>query len=225
MSVYSKRKVKYKICLYEKSLLFADFNVCLGHLDHGWQGKTDIGPLACSLFNMFKACVLRNWQQLKNLKACSFKLGLKSVSDKHYILGFMLVLPILFLPPYGTYKCEKCLNLKYCVHCSGKSIMLGLKPNSWTYNFVEVSGQNLESAQTWGFNIQFLHYKPVSNHVCWVGRGGNPLVEVTVNSKEETLKPFVPNTSKNLASGWGVAGGGIRRDIYAHRRKSAYQLH
>ncbi len=143
MSVYSKRKVKYKICLYEKSLIFADFNVCVGHLDD----KENL-VWACSLFNMFKACVLRNWQQLKNLKACSFKLGLKPVSNKHYILGFMLVLSILFLPPYGKYNCEKCLNLKYCVHFSGKSIMLDLKPNSRTYNFVEVSGQNLESSQT-----------------------------------------------------------------------------
>ncbi len=25
------------------------------------------------------------------------------------------------------------------------------KPNSWTYNFIEVSGHNLESSQTWGF--------------------------------------------------------------------------
>ncbi len=33
------------------------------------------------------------------------------------------------------------------------------KPNSWTYNFVEVSGYNLGSS--WGFRIQCLHY-------CWV---------------------------------------------------------
>ena len=41
-----------------------------------------------------------------------------------------------------------------------------LKPNSWTYNFVEVSGHNFESSQTWGFRIQRLHYKPVSEHFC-----------------------------------------------------------
>ncbi len=35
------------------------------------------------------------------------------------------------------------------------------KPNSWTYNFIDVSGHNIESSQTWGV---------------W---------EVTVNSKEE----------------------------------------
>jgi hypothetical protein len=39
-----------------------------------------------------------------------------------------------------------------------------LKPNSWTYNFIfEVSGHNLGSSQTWGFRLQCLHYKPVSN--------------------------------------------------------------
>jgi hypothetical protein len=31
--------------------------------------------------------------------------------------------------------------------------VLTLKPNSWTYNFVEVSGHNLESSQTWGFCV------------------------------------------------------------------------
>jgi hypothetical protein len=41
-----------------------------------------------------------------------------------------------------------------------------LKPNSCTCNFVEVSGHNLESPQTWGFRIQCLHYKPVSNDFC-----------------------------------------------------------
>ncbi len=67
------------------------------------------------------------------------------------------------------------------------------KPNSWTYNFVEVSGHNLESFQTWAIRIvQCLHYKPVSNHIC--SRGGVKSVEVTVNSKEEkALLEFCPN--------------------------------
>jgi hypothetical protein len=41
-----------------------------------------------------------------------------------------------------------------------------LKPNSLTYNFVVVSGNNLEISQT------CLHYKPVSNNFCSGGRGG-----------------------------------------------------
>ncbi len=41
------------------------------------------------------------------------------------------------------------------------------KPNSWTYNFVEVSEHYPKSSQTWGFRIQCLHYKPESNHFCW----------------------------------------------------------
>ncbi len=45
-----------------------------------------------------------------------------------------------------------------------------LRPNSWKYNFVEVSRHNLDSYQTWGFRFQCLHYKPVSNHFC--SRGG-----------------------------------------------------
>ncbi len=46
------------------------------------------------------------------------------------------------------------------------------EPNSWTYNFVEVSGHNLEISETWGFRKHCLHYKPVSNHFCWGGGGG-----------------------------------------------------
>ncbi len=33
------------------------------------------------------------------------------------------------------------------------------KPNSWTYNFAEVSGHNLESFQTWGFCMDFLNHR------------------------------------------------------------------
>jgi hypothetical protein len=61
------------------------------------------------------------------------------------------------------------------------------KPNSWTYNFVEISGHNLESSQAWGFRIHCLHYKPVSTHICSRGRGSKIRQNrtVTVNSKEE----------------------------------------
>jgi hypothetical protein len=34
-----------------------------------------------------------------------------------------------------------------------------LKPNSWTYNHVEVSGHNLESSQAWGFCMDFLNHR------------------------------------------------------------------
>ncbi len=49
--------------------------------------------------------------------------------------------------------------------------------------------------QTWGFRIQCLHYKPVLNHFFSGGGGGggfSPLVEVTVNSKEENSWDFRP---------------------------------
>ncbi len=67
------------------------------------------------------------------------------------------------------------------------------KQNSWTYNFVEVSGHNLENSQTWGFCVQCLHYKPASNHFCSRGRGGGGV-------KSVVEKTFVPITSKNSAS-------------------------
>ncbi len=37
--------------------------------------------------------------------------------------------------------------------------MRNQKPNSWTYNFIEVSGHNLESSQTWGFCMDFLNQR------------------------------------------------------------------
>jgi hypothetical protein len=33
------------------------------------------------------------------------------------------------------------------------------KPNSWTYNFIEVSGRNLESSQTRGFCMDFFNHR------------------------------------------------------------------
>jgi hypothetical protein len=39
------------------------------------------------------------------------------------------------------------------------SIVIHLKPNSWTYNFVEVSGNKLDCSQTWGFCIDFLNLR------------------------------------------------------------------
>ncbi len=65
------------------------------------------------------------------------------------------------------------------------SILSVLKPNSWSYNFVEVSGHNLDSSQTWGVHIQCLHYKPFKPLLLGRGGGGNLIKEVTVNSQEE----------------------------------------
>jgi hypothetical protein len=66
-----------------------------------------------------------------------------------------------------TYTASICIGIQI-----SQSFAQRQKPNSWRNNFVEVSGQNLESFQTWGFHIQCLHYKPVSNHFCSSGVGG-----------------------------------------------------
>jgi hypothetical protein len=55
------------------------------------------------------------------------------------------------------------------------------------------------------FPYTMLTLQPVSSHFSSRGVGGggvgaNPLVELTVNSKEEILKTFVPITSKNSVS-------------------------
>ncbi len=59
-----------------------------------------------------------------------------------------------------------------CTIGEGRPILVNalLKPNSWTYRFVEVSGHKLESSQTQSLRIQLLYYKPVSNQF-W-SRGG-----------------------------------------------------
>jgi hypothetical protein len=89
------------------------------------------------------------------------------------------------------------------------------KPNSWTYNFVEVSGHNLASSLKWGFCMDFLNHREggmVSirfssfllynvQQLNWRNckrlrefedrnLKGKLYVEVTVNSKEENSEDF-----------------------------------
>jgi hypothetical protein len=58
------------------------------------------------------------------------------------------------------------------------------KPNSCTYNFVEVSGHNLEILR---LKISIYNVKSTNQfkQLLFGGWGGGPLVEVTVNSKEK----------------------------------------
>ncbi len=85
-----------------------------------------------------------------------------------------------------------------------------LKPTSWMCNFVEVSGHNLESSQTWGFYVQCLHYKLVSNHFCSREEGVKSISRGDCEKQREKLKTFVPITSMNSASGpsWNISVGG-----------------
>jgi hypothetical protein len=59
------------------------------------------------------------------------------------------------------------------------------KRNSWMYNFVEVSGHNLESSQTWGFCMDFLNHRV----------GGMVFYQVFLRSplqyKAETVRGYV----------------------------------
>ncbi len=114
-------------------------------------------------------------------------------------IWFWLMRPIN--RPIGNSDCVPPNSLADNTQCTASQC--NLKLNSWTYNFVEVSGHNLESYQTWGFHIKCLPYKPIENHFCSGGRGGGLylLVDV-VNNKEENSEDliFVSITSKNLAS-------------------------
>ncbi len=104
------------------------------------------------------------------------------------------------------------------------------KTNSWTYNFIAVSGHDLESFQTWGFCMVLSTWK--GGGVCYGFLSGFPLVFLTVYSnwivetvrgcmslkknksksqgkavgrlwiaRRKTLKTFVWISSKNSASG------------------------
>jgi hypothetical protein len=49
-----------------------------------------------------------------------------------------------------------CVDIRHDLTSKPKRVQ---KPNSWTYNFVEVSGHNLESSRTWGFCLDFLNQR------------------------------------------------------------------
>jgi hypothetical protein len=79
-----------------------------------------------------------------------------------------------------------------CTILYGMAKYLCLKPNSWTYNFIEVSGSL--SSQTWSFREQCYRTNQFHTTIAQSEGGGvNSLVEVTANSSEEI-------TSKNSAS-------------------------
>ncbi len=61
-------------------------------------------------------------------------------------------------------------------------------PNSWTYNFIEVAGHNLEVSV---YNVCIINQFQTT--FLKGGGGGNPLVELTVNFKEENSLDFCPN--------------------------------
>ncbi len=64
------------------------------------------------------------------------------------------------------------------------------KPNSWMYNFLEISGHNLESSQTWGFCMDFLNHREgsmVFYHVFFLS---------TLQCTVETVRGCVSSTAK-----------------------------
>jgi hypothetical protein len=129
--------------------------------------------------------------------ACNAELSLPCPILFHRISVFDSLL-LLFIPDFPVLFCFSC-PIVFLVHAS---IFVHLCPastvqkrNSWTYNFVEVSGHNLDSSQTWGFRIQCLPYIAKQFQTTFAQRGGGviPLVEVTVYIKEVNLKDFCPD--------------------------------
>ncbi len=90
-----------------------------------------------------------------------------------YMSGFCVLLPYLlssplFLPSSLVVRALSATPLSRRSWKRGSAAAgLPLKPNSWTQNFVEVFGHNLESSQTWCCHIQSLHDK----HFWSRGRG------------------------------------------------------
>jgi hypothetical protein len=58
--------------------------------------------------------------------------------------------------PYQLGYIIVCSSVEFCLNVATTSV---LKPNSWTYNFVEVSGHNLESSGIWGFCTAKTQYR------------------------------------------------------------------
>ncbi len=79
------------------------------------------------------------------------------------------------------FPCIKHATNVYCPRLSQETTMFNrmytffaqtdLKSNSWTYNFAEVSGHNIESSQTWGF-VYNVYITKSPNHFCLRGGGG-----------------------------------------------------
>jgi hypothetical protein len=92
----------------------------------------------------------------------------KSLETIVLILCIQFSIPNFEPVPYNI--CELCASSTVCILDAVQ------KPNSWTYNFVDVSMHNLESSQTCVFRIQCLDYKPVSNHFCWGEMQGGKLL-------------------------------------------------
>ncbi len=74
---------------------------------------------------------------------------------------------------------DRCVRIRTTVsnvHILGWPLQ---KPNSWTHNFVEISGHKIESSQTWGFHIQCFHCKPVSTHIFTKGGWGGGVKSIS----------------------------------------------
>ncbi len=111
-------------------------------------------------------------------------------------------------------------------------------PNSWTYNFVEVFGHNLESSLTWGFFLHLLNHR---EWVCFLSgfppffftvysswtvetvigcaslkkyKSQGKAMEVTANGKEEISYNFWLDFSKNSASERKAKKYPVRNFVY-----------
>ncbi len=93
---------------------------------------------------------------------------------------------------------DSTLDLVY-KYVSLYSTVLIQKPNSWTYNFVEVSGHNLESSQAWGFLYGFL--KPLGKGYGF--RSGFLLSPLQCTVTEETVRGCV-SLKKETSQGRAV---------------------
>ncbi len=93
------------------------------------------------------------------------------------------------------------------------------KPNSWTYNFVEVSGHNLESSETWSFPLQWMFKLQNSSKPLSLKGGGGGVKSVGSGDSEQQggklfrlLSQWRPRIRPLLAP----QAGPVFVDVYGH---------
>ncbi len=141
-------------------MLLKIYSACLSCLEEAAPCSSEVGSVCtqeqCTWRHVSTSggtCRLHNSQNsrhfpVKSFHASSLVLCLKH-ETKYLEKSNASVSCVDHLPP----RMSKTSVSKPVLHPS--PINRWQKPNSWTFNFVEVSGHNLESSQTWCFCMDF----------------------------------------------------------------------
>ncbi len=141
------------------NLIVSDLAPCQGFIKLCQSIKVKIWDKTCQDQSCRQLCSLQSWWWLYSFKVTTRPISLFwSWNFWHFIF---------YGDHFGPVQAQKLYISKqvlWFVWWDRGTTRIDQKPNSWTHNFVEVSGHNLESSQAWGFRKQCLQYKTVSNH-------------------------------------------------------------